>query len=132
MLLTALLANIQAYSQITTLNSKGDTLICFSTEQSRFLLKAYYKSKECAEIDSINKVQLSVCDSTIKSSGIIIESLETILTNKDSIIVLKDAQIVVKESNIKSLNKEVKKQRFLKVVCSGVAFVFGVIVGSVI
>lgn len=61
------------------LSDNGDTTICFTINQSKFLLSTYYKYKECDTILSMTNQQ--------------IDNLSSVLYYKDSIIEIKQNQL---------------------------------------
>jgi len=106
--------NITVYSQKTILSNTKDTLICFTINQSKFLLKEHYKLEKCDTLFSICELKNSLKDSVIKGKNLIIQN--HIGINKDlmQIITLKDEQFNnIKTENL-SLSKQLKWQKIYK------------------
>jgi hypothetical protein len=79
------------FSQAITLNSKGDTLLCFSIPQSKFLLKTYYGLQECKANDTITANEN--------------KALKTIISTKDKEIA-EQKELTAKTEQEVSINKE--------------------------
>jgi hypothetical protein len=94
------------------LNSAGDTTICISISQSKFLLKKYYEAEKFSNLDSICEHQLALSDSLYNSQKKVIASQSSIIQNDIEVINLKDEQI---KSIAESLDKQKKRTRVQKV-----------------
>lgn len=111
--LLTLSASLTAYSQKTILD-KGDTLICFTVKQSKFLLKEHYRAEECDTLKSICEAQSQLKDSVIKSDKKIQNDLSLVIKNKDSEIALQDLVIDDLRKKILLEQKATRRQKFYK------------------
>lgn len=102
------------YSQTTQL-IKGDTSICFTITQSKFLLKQAYKVKELTEIISINNQERIIYDSITKNNNEIIQNQDELLKDSKEILKLKEFQIQEEKDKTKQAQKETRKQRTGKI-----------------
>lgn len=105
MLLVSIICS-KVYSQSMVLNSQGDTTICISISQSKFLLKKYYEAQKLSNLYSICENQVSLLDSMYNSQKIVIENQSSIIKNDGDVIKLKDEQI---KKTTESLNKEKRR-----------------------
>lgn len=103
--------NLTGYSQTTVLSKTGDTTICFTVPQSKFLLKKVYEVEKFKILDSICNEQLSLCDSIQSHFKIQVMKQDEIISNTNKIIELKEYQIAKLEEVLKEQKKEIKKQR---------------------
>ena len=94
------------------LNSAGDTTICISISQSKFLLKKYYEAEKLSNLDSICEHQLALSDSLYNSQKVVIENQSLIIKNDGDIINLKDEEI---KSAKESLDKQKKRTILQKI-----------------
>lgn len=107
------------FSQAITLNSKGDTLLCFSVPQSKFLLKTYYGLEECKATDSITtnenkalKTIVSLKDSQILSlKEITAKTEQQVAIHKEAV----DRMVEVVNDQNKSITKLQRKNYLLSV-----------------
>jgi hypothetical protein len=102
------------FSQSTVLNDKGDTTICFSLPQAKFLLKQHYQVQMIDSLNSICETQLDLCDSINLSSLQAYEKYENLLLNKDEVINVKDYEINTLKTVVNNQKKEIKKQKIFK------------------
>ncbi len=123
------LANLKSYSQTKVLTTNGDTATCFTNKKADFLLKSYYKSKELAKIDSLNKAELAKQREVIKDDSLEISNYRGIISNKDVALNFKDNQLSGAKNQLKTYGKEIKRQKILKVLGTGIGIVFGLFVG---
>ena len=108
------------YSQGITLDKRGDTLICFTTPQSKFLLKTYYELQECKNLDSIAIKQnqtlknlIAIKDKQISEQKELTAKTEhQVAINKDAV----DSMISVVNDQNKSIKKLQVKNYILSVV----------------
>jgi hypothetical protein len=113
-----------AFSQVTVLDSKGDTTICFTIPQAKFLLKEHYKIQECDTLKSICEKQLSICDTALEWGRQISKNQMLVIKNKDEQIKLEEYQITKLKESLKGSQKEIRKQKFYKwsaIIVGGVA-----------
>jgi hypothetical protein len=111
------------YSQTTALGSKGDTTICFSVTQAKFLLKKYYEVEKYAKLDSLCEQQLLYSDSLVGVLSNTIGTQSIMISNLDDINSLKDIQV---QSLINRLGDEkiaTRKQKVGKYIAIGVSVV---------
>lgn len=109
-----LLISLTTYSQKVVLNDKGDTTICFSISQSKFLLKQAYALKECDTLKSICEAQLLYCDSIVLAH----ENLKRDFTQLQRVQKQYDDLQEAKMTDLQNLLKQqillTKKQKFYK------------------
>jgi hypothetical protein len=110
-----------AYSQQTVINSKGDTLICFSVEQSKFLLKQVYEVAKLTELNSNCEIRNTVQDSLIQSQSITIQLLEKKADNLQKIITYSDSINTILEKKLSDEQDKTIHQRNMKRVWIGVS-----------
>lgn len=115
--------SITAYSQKTALSSNGDTTICFSISQAKFLLKKYYEVEKYATLDSICQLQLLYSDSINNTLTSTIVSQSVIIQNLDDINSLKDIQIQSLTNRLGDEKIATKKQKIGKYIAIGVSVV---------
>jgi hypothetical protein len=96
------------------LNSAGDTTICISISQSKFLLKKYYEAEKFSNLDSICEHQLALSDSLYNSQKIVIANQSLIIRNDGEIINLKDEEIKTAKESLDKQKKRTRVQKFEK------------------
>lgn len=120
MVLALSLIAFKGFSQ-KAIESNGDTLICFTPEECKIILKEINQKEY---LDSVNKYNLEII-SEYKS---VVSEMKTMINFKEEQIGLKKSEIdilnnVVTEKNniIKSQKKEIKKQKRQKIfaICLG-------------
>ncbi len=111
---------LTTYSQTTVLNKNGDTSVCFSVKQTKFLLKKYYEVEKFRQLDSICEAQRALCDSVVQSKQIVTQKQEIIITNQKEIIDLKQYEIARLTEQLKIEKKNVRKQKTYKWISIGV------------
>ncbi len=100
------------------LTLEGDTLICISLPQSRFLIKEHYRANEQQSLDSLCELQRLYSDSIITVGNKIITDQRSIIKNDSSIIGFKDYQISTAAQMIKNEHRLARRQGFYKWVAS--------------
>ena len=105
------------------INSKGDTLILMNLEDARIVLSdlleyeivdsllTVYKEK-----DSINTNIISLQRDVIAKLSIKSNNQQSIIDNFEEILSNKEIEIELKDKTIKQQNKEIRKQKTLKLV----------------
>jgi hypothetical protein len=106
------------------LNSCGDTTICFTIPQSKFLLKKYYESIEYKKLDLVCEAQGIAKDS-------VVSILKLKCDEKDSIIVDDSTYILVQNLQIKQLNRKVFIEHREKIKQTAYKWI-AIVVGSVV
>ena len=114
-LLVILLLSSTAFSQVLTLNSKGDTTICFTIAQGKFLAREHARANQFAELDSICRSISAKKDLQIKMFEKIDQKSQIVINNQNSIIKFKDEELKNAQISIKNANREAKKQKKHKV-----------------
>ena len=114
-LLVVLLLSSIASSQVLTLNSKGDTTICFTIAQGKFLAREHARANQFAELDSICRSISAKKDLQIKMFEKIDQKSQIVINNQNSIIKFKDEELKNAQIAIKNANREAKKQKKHKV-----------------
>jgi hypothetical protein len=118
--LATLLTSITAYSQKTVLSSNGDTTICFSVTQAKFLLKKYYEVEKYAKLDSVCQLQLLYNDSLNNTLTGTIVAQSVVIRNLGDINSLKDIQIQSLTNRLGDEKIATKKQKIGKYIAIGV------------
>lgn len=119
-MLVILSTSLMTFSQQIILNDKGDTLICFSVNKSKFLLKEYYRAKELDEVLKICETEKQISDTIIVRSLVIISDLKQVNANNQQIIKAKDYELEQANISIGIANKNVRKQKVYKWIAIGV------------
>jgi len=101
---------------VPTLNSKGDTTICFSINQAKYLAKEHYRAESYFKSDSICNLELIQKDRQVKMYIKIEDKLQSIINNQAGITKLKDEEMKGLKLSIENAHKEAKKQRLYKVI----------------
>jgi hypothetical protein len=104
-----------AFSQKLLLNN-GDTLICFSVNQAKFLAKEHYKAETYFKADSICKEQIILKDRQVKMYIKIEDKLQGVINNQSSIIKFKDEELNQCKIILNNSQREIKKQKRLKII----------------
>ena len=104
-----------AYSQTLTLNSQGDTTICFTVPQSKYLAKEHYRADAYFKADSICEAQMTQKNLEVKMYKKIDAEMQNVMNNQVSIIKLKDKELKEAQIAIQNANREAKKQKTYKV-----------------
>jgi hypothetical protein len=115
-----LLTSTTAYSQNTVLNTNGDTAICFSVNQAKFLLKKYYEVEKYAKLDSVCTIQLLYSDSLAATLTKTVVSQSVIIQNLDDINSLKDIQVQSLTNRLGDEKIATRKQKIGKYIAIGV------------
>lgn len=113
---------LTAYSQKITLVNE-DTLICFTTNQSKFLLKEVYRAEM---LDTLLKLELNT--SSEKQAKInLLEDNVNLLREKErnlnAIILNQDAIKLTYESDIKKIRRQLYFQKIQKSIIGGLGAV---------
>lgn len=114
MLLVSLMS-LAGYSQTITLNKAGDTTICFTLSQSKFILKKIYQASEYQKLDSICEQQLSVYQLEILDYKKVQYNQSLIIKNGNELANLKDIKIDILTKQISEEKKKTRIQKFYKV-----------------
>lgn len=112
--------SLKGYSQSIMLNERGDTLVCFSVSQSKFLLKQCYRTEELDTLLSLCEKQNAELDSINKRNSVIMLNYKEIADNNTKIIGIKDYQIEKLNESLSQTNKDVRKQKVYKWIAIGV------------
>ena len=103
-----------AFSQKLVLNKLGDTTICFSLSQGKYLLKQTYKALECDTLRKICETQLAISDSVISQQSKNIANYKTLITNNEDILWVKNDQISNLKLELSNEKKATRQQRVYK------------------
>lgn len=109
-----LLTSLRAYSQKVVLDKNGDTTICFSLAQSKFLLKQVYALQECDTLRKICEAQLTYCDTLVQTNKQLNTDIKLLLRNEVELKQLYDAKIFDLEIRLNNQIGRTKKQNFYK------------------
>ena len=101
----------------------GDTLVQMSYESAKILLEdvLHYQYADSLlstykERDSLNTETITLQKEVLMNMGKEKENLQQIIDNYDGIIANKEDEMLLKDDIIKQQKKEIRKQKFLKVV----------------
>ena len=106
----------------TTLNDRGDTLVIMNLEDARVILGdlleyeivdsllTVYKDKDTLNTNTITLQKDVIVKLTQKS-----ENQDLQISNFESILSNKDKELQYKDETIKAQKKEIRKQKFLKI-----------------
>lgn len=108
--------NIIGYSQSIILNKKGDTLLVFSLDQSRFLLKECSKVEMLELTNDVNEKQLKLLRDIIENKENVIIKKESLYKNEKLLLdeCLQDKSLI--ENDVLQLKEQVKNQKIQKTV----------------
>ena len=108
--------NITGYSQSIILDKKGDTLLVFSLDQSRFLLKECSKVEMLEITNEVNERQLGILRNVIEEKENVIIKKETLYKNEKLLLdeCLQDKSSV--EHNVLELKEQLRNQKVQKTV----------------
>ena len=109
------LVNLMAFSQKIVLNN-GDTLICFSVNQAKFLAKEHYRAETYFTSDSICKEQIILKDRQVKMYIKIEDKLQGVINNQSNVIKFKDEELNQCKIILNNSQREIKKQKRLKII----------------
>jgi septal ring factor EnvC (AmiA/AmiB activator) len=115
---------IKTYPSIIVLEK--DTLVCFTTEQSKQIAVWNEQRKECVELRKNDNQKISELEKITTTQTGIISNLENEIIQHKKNLEDKDKLIGVCEDEKKSLTKEIRKQKRGKwiAIISGVGGVF--------
>ena len=106
----------------TTVNDKGDTLVVMNLEDAKFILSdlLQYEVTDSllniyVERDSLNREIITLKDGIIEKLNLQNSNYKEIVTNLEKIISNNDIAITLKDDTIKQQKKEIRKQKFLKI-----------------
>ena len=106
----------------TTVNDKGDTLVVMNLEDAKFILSdlLQYEVTDSllniyVERDSLNREIITLKDGIIEKLNLQNSNCKEIVTNLEKIISNNDIAITLKDDTIKQQKKEIRKQKFLKI-----------------
>lgn len=108
-----------SYAQTVVVDSKNDTTICFTINQSRFLLKEHYRAELNDSLLAICSEQSSILNSIIENNKLVISTLMEKEENSNLIRANLTSVILDKDSENALLKKEVKRQKRHKNVAIG-------------
>lgn len=120
--------NFQAYSQRKALNSKGDTVICFSQSQSKFLLKQNYKVKELTELNTVCESQKSYCDSLRTCDSLLLVALKKNIVNSAAIEAERQKQVDGLNTRHQKDVRKIRLYKYTLVASNVVTFVITLII----
>lgn len=107
----------------TLINKKGDTLVMMNLQDARIILNDLLEYEIVDSLLSVYKEKDSLNTNTIILQKDIIVKLTQKSTNQDiqisnfeSILTNKDKELFLKEDILKQQKKEIRKQKFLKII----------------
>ena len=106
----------------TTVNGKGDTLVIMNLEDAKYILSDLLEYEVTdsllniyVERDSLNREIITLKDGIIEKLNLQNSNCKEIVTNLEKIISNNDIAITLKDDTIKQQKKEIRKQKFLKI-----------------
>lgn len=111
-LLTVLILMIttSAFSQIVVVDGQ-DTMICFTPEQSKFILTEVTKVEYLEAQDSINTQLIIQKDSLLNNHAEIIENKDKIISTHEEIQAVCKDDLDITTTRLKDTEKSLKKQK---------------------
>ena len=105
------------------INEQGDTLVTMTYEDAKVLLEDVlhyeYADSLLTEYkmrDSLNTTTITIQKNILDAYAKKVYNLETIIENFNSIIANKDTDLELMDDIIKEQKKEIRKQKFLKII----------------
>lgn len=105
------------------INENGDTLVIMDYEDARVLLQDVLEYEYAdslltvyKERDSLNTKTISLQKEILMAMGEEKMNLKTMNANLEEVIKNKDTELTLKDDVIKAQKKEIRKQKFLKIV----------------
>ena len=106
------ITNAQKYPK--TIVIENDTIICFTTTQSKQLAIWNEQRKQCQELRVLDRKEITKKDGIISEQNAIINKQDSIIFNYRGIIVEKEKIITIHEEERKLLKKEIRTQKIGK------------------
>jgi len=106
------ITNAQKYPK--TIVIENDTIICFTSTQSKQLAIWNEQRKQCQELRVLDRKEITKKDGIISEQNSIISKQDSIIFNYRSIIVEKEKIITIHEEERKLLKKEIRTQKIGK------------------
>lgn len=106
------ITNAQKYPK--TIVIENDTIICFTTTQSKQLAVWNEQRKQCQELRILDSKEITKKDGIISEQNSIISKQDSIIFNYRGIIVEKEKIITIHEEERKLLKKEIRTQKIGK------------------
>jgi hypothetical protein len=101
---------------VPTLNKDGDTTICFSINQAKYLAKEHYRAESYFKSDSICTLESKKKDLTIKMYEKMEARLQAVVSNQKTILGNKEIELNEVNLMLIKTNKDLKKQKVYKLV----------------
>ena len=105
---------LSAYSQTIILNENKDTSICFTKNQSKFLLKSYYDLKYCDSLRTISETQFGTCILVSEKKDEMLKEMTMYYENCNAQNRLKDLKIQGLSNDLKKCEKKLKREILYK------------------
>lgn len=115
-MLLALLTNLKIYSQKIVSDNKGDTTICFSVPQGKYLLKKVAQLEKCDTLRSVCENQLKDSRNLVKDKNIIIDKIMELSDNQNVMLKLKEGQLDKAKADLEVAKKELRKEKVKKII----------------
>lgn len=106
--------SLPIYSQQAILNKEGDTTICFTIPQAKYLLKEHYKINMLDSLLSVCETQRLTADSVINNDTLMINKLKIIISNKDKSLYYKKVEVDSLNATIQSKEKALRREKLYK------------------
>ena len=109
-----LLLNLKMFSQKLVLDKVGDTTICFSLPQGKYLLKQTYKVLELDTLLKLCDGQLVYCSTIVSQQEKNAIDYKLIINNNKDLVWIKDNEIAGLKLELINEKKALKQQKVYK------------------
>jgi hypothetical protein len=117
------------FSQTLILNEKGDTTICFTIGQGKYLLGEHYKLQECQALLNVCESQLILTDSVTKNQQLNIGGYKNVISNQSILLSSQATEIKTLEGNVEQEQKNVRTQKVYKWITAGCGVAVTILMG---
>lgn len=117
------------FSQTLILNERGDTTICFTIGQSKYLLGEHYKLQECQALLNVCESQLILTDSVTKNQQLNIGGYKNVISNQSILLSSQATEIKTLEGNVEQEQKNVRTQKVYKWITAGCGVAVTILMG---
>jgi hypothetical protein len=115
-MLLALLTNLKIYSQKIVSDNKGDTTICFSVPQGKYLLKKVAELEKCDTLRNVCENQLKNSQKLVKDKDKIINKIMAISDNQNTMLKLKEGQLEKAKADLELAKKDLRKEKVKRII----------------
>lgn len=121
LILFSLVINTTVCLGQTVLSNRGDSLICFSLNQGKWLLKQAYKVREVTALDSICEAQLTNSNKIIDNQKIEMNNKDLINNNNNELLQLKQDEVNNQKNKVAEAKKALRKEKVKRLATTVVA-----------